>query len=85
MTSASFAPHCIVAGCPFATSLIRVNSLEPLDQIEWPICITFALYIDDNAVHAVGSEADIVAGLFSACSQLVAAISDGIGATLAED
>ena len=85
MTSACYASHGIVAGCSFATTLIRVNSLAALDQIKWPICVTYALYIDDNAVHAIGSESEVIEGLVSASQQLVIAISDGIGATLADD
>ena len=85
MTSASFASHGIVAGCSFATALIQVNGVEALDRVEWPVCIAYALYIDDNAVRTVRSESDIVAGLSPARSQLVVAISDSIGATLADD
>ena len=80
-----YATSGVVAGCPFATTFIRINSLDGLDSICWHPCLSYSLYIDDNGLHAVGSYKDVLHAVTDGSRQLHRVISEDIGAKLAED
>ena len=64
--------------------LVFIVSLDGLDSMKCHPCLSYSLYIDDNGLHAVGGYLSVISGIVEGSRQLHRAISEGIGATLAE-
>eukprot|EP00959_Pyramimonas_sp_CCMP1952_P334586 7006719-Pyramimonas_sp.AAC.2 len=85
MRAPVYALRGVVAGCPFATTFIRVTSLEGLGAITWRPFVRYSLNIDDHGIHAVGCYQDVLTGAIQGSQQLARVISGDIGASLSED
>ena len=66
----------IIAGCSFATTLIRVFVLTAFDQLVLPRSVTFDAYIDGMGINAIGSIRTICKDLPGVASQLKGVIDD---------
>jgi hypothetical protein len=75
----------IIAGCTFATTLIRVYSIASLDMLCIPPQVHFKLYIDDSGLSATGSRRYIVEHLPPVVRALVSILEEGIGAKVSQD
>eukprot|EP00959_Pyramimonas_sp_CCMP1952_P256048 5347991-Pyramimonas_sp.AAC.1 len=63
VSSGVFATNGVVAGRSMATTVIRVNALDPLDAISWGHVVDCKLYIDDGSISAVGDFQEVVGGV----------------------
>ena len=73
----------IVAGCTFATSLIRVFAMEAFDSI--PRGPDFDVYVDDLSLSATGTARSVVTTLVQGAKALDVAISATLRCELAMD
>ncbi|CAK0859320.1 unnamed protein product, partial [Prorocentrum cordatum] len=75
----------VMAGCSFATSFVRVYTIEAFTNLVYPSNVSFDQHIDDSAVSAVGSVSEVPHGLKSASAQLFQAITHDCGCKTAVD
>eukprot|EP00959_Pyramimonas_sp_CCMP1952_P088024 1841831-Pyramimonas_sp.AAC.1 len=78
-----FALRGIVAGCTFATSLIRAFALEGFDPI--PRGPDFDVYVDDLSLSATGKPSCVLKLLVSGARALHSAITTNLKCKLAMD
>ena len=68
---ALFASRGVVAGCGFATTLVKVYCLEPLDGFaRGRPAVALDAYIDDFTMSARGGRAEVLAGLQAAAEDM---------------
>eukprot|EP00959_Pyramimonas_sp_CCMP1952_P146820 3073251-Pyramimonas_sp.AAC.3 len=74
-----------MAGCPMATTLIRVFGIEACDILVLPPSVSLDVYIDGANLDGVGPLESLVSNLINAAGQLEQAISCPIKAHTALD
>ncbi len=77
----------IIAGCPFATSLIKVFMLRAIDRAKerLPIDVAVDIYIDDVAISTFGSNEEVARKLTLAYDIICTALVEELGCTFAGD
>ena len=76
----------IVAGCAFATTLLRVVLLECLDMgCKLYPQVSFYVYVDDIDIGACGDEADVISDTFGATRLFVYALEHKVKATVSRE
>eukprot|EP00959_Pyramimonas_sp_CCMP1952_P014419 305588-Pyramimonas_sp.AAC.1 len=84
ISEAVFARFGVVAGCSMATTMIRINSMGPLDKIAGSPHVDFKMYIDNSSIAAVGTRQEVASGVVEGARALQSATAE-IGATLSAD
>eukprot|EP00959_Pyramimonas_sp_CCMP1952_P135547 2835977-Pyramimonas_sp.AAC.1 len=84
ISEAVFAQFGVVAGCSMATTMIRINSMRPLDKIAWSPHVDVKLCIGNSSIAAVGTRQEVVSGVVDGALALQSATEE-IGATLSAD
>ena len=76
----------VIAGCHNATTLVRVYTLQPFDDLR-DRCgtVRFDFYIDDLTTTHVGSREQVVMSLAKATGELKKVVEDELGAQVASD
>eukprot|EP00959_Pyramimonas_sp_CCMP1952_P226195 4729852-Pyramimonas_sp.AAC.1 len=59
-----------MAGCSFATTLVRVFIIGPLDKLELTPQVSLYIFIDDYGISAAGSTPEAIFDLSKAAKDL---------------
>ena len=70
MVGAYYVTNGVVAGCGFATTMIRINSIPALDSLVFGPGISLDVYIDDYGLSCTGSPTDVAKLLPAAAADL---------------
>ncbi len=75
----------LIAGCSFATTLVKLFYITPLDRAvtKLPIGTNVDFFIDDIAVTAVGPRREVAARVVEAHALIRKAVTEELGCTLA--